>query len=35
MGKEILFGMGPWTPLGWLLDAQRAMARADRGVARP
>src|SRR6516164_3059486 len=35
MGAEMLVGVGPWAALGWLLDAQRAVARADRAVARP
>jgi hypothetical protein len=34
MGAEMLVGVGPWAALGWLLDAQRAVARADRAVAR-
>ena len=35
MGEEIVVGVGPWTCLGWVLDAQRALARADRAFARP
>ena len=35
MGAEMVVGLGPWTALGWFLDAQRALARADRTVARP
>ena len=36
MGAEIVVtAVGPRTTLGWLLDAERTMARADRAVARP
>jgi len=35
MGAEMLVGVGAWTTLGWLLDAQRALARAYRAMARP
>src|SRR5215468_9452455 len=35
MGPEMLVGVGAWTALGRVLDAQRALARADRAVARP
>ena len=35
MGAEMVIGVGAWTALGWLLDAQRALARAGRVVARP
>jgi hypothetical protein len=36
MGKEIVvIAVGPGTTLGWVLDAQRALARADRAVAGP
>ena len=35
MGEEMVGGMGPWTVLGRVLDAQRALARADHTVARP
>jgi len=35
MGAEVLVGVGAWTALGRVLDAQRAVARADRAVARP
>jgi hypothetical protein len=35
MGEEILVGVGSWPFLGWLLDAQRALACANRAVARP
>jgi hypothetical protein len=35
MGAEmVVIVVGPGTTLGWLLDAQRALARADRAVAR-
>src|SRR3954454_7187559 len=34
MGAEDFVGVGTWTCLGWLLDAQRALARAPRAVAR-
>ena len=35
MGAEMFVAVGAWTWLGWILDAQRALARADRAVARP
>ena len=36
MGAEmVVIGLGPGTILGRLLDAQRAVACADRAVARP
>ena len=36
MGAEMVaIAVGPGTTLGRVLDAQRAMARADRTVARP
>jgi len=35
MGEEILVGVGMWTRLGRVLDAQRALAGADRAIARP
>ena len=35
MGAEMVIGVGPWAALGRLLDAQRALARADRAVACP
>jgi len=35
MGEEMVDRMGAWTALGWLLDAQRALACADHTVARP
>ena len=35
MGAEKVVAMGAWTSLGRVLDAQRAVARADRAVARP
>src|SRR5262249_17282971 len=35
MGAKVVGGMGAWTALGRVLDAQRAVARADRAVARP
>ena len=35
MGAEmVVIAVGPGTTLGWVLDAQRALARADRAVAR-
>ena len=34
MGAETVVVLGAWTCLGWILDAQRALARADRAVAR-
>jgi hypothetical protein len=34
MGAETVVPVGPWTIVGWVLDAQRALARADRAVAR-
>jgi len=33
-GCEMVDGVGAWSALGWILDAQRALARADRAVAR-
>src|SRR5262249_8495665 len=35
MGAKVVGGMGAWTALGRVLDAQRAVARAGRAVARP
>ena len=35
MGAENFVGVGTWARLGWVLDAQRALARAYRAVARP
>jgi hypothetical protein len=35
MGAEVFVGLGPWTRLGWVLDAQRALARADDIGTRP
>ncbi len=35
MGAEAFVGVGARTCLGWLLDAQRALACAHRAVARP
>ena len=35
MGAEVFIGVGPWTALGRVLDAQRALARADRALACP
>ena len=36
MGAEmVVIAVGPGTTLGWLLDTQRAVARADRTLARP
>ena len=34
MGEETLVGVGARAALGWVLDAQRALARADHTVAR-
>lgn len=34
MGAETVVCVGSWTCVGWVLDAQRALARADRTVAR-
>ena len=34
MGAETVVPVGSWTSVGWVLDAQRALARADRAVAR-
>src|SRR4029077_11322317 len=35
MGAEmVVIAVGPGTTLGWVLDTQRALARADRAVAR-
>ena len=34
MGAEmVIIAVGAWTTLGRILDAQRAVARADRAVA--
>lgn len=34
MGAEkVVIAVGPGTTLGWVLDAQRALACADRAVA--
>jgi len=35
MDAEMVIDLGARTTLGWLLDAQRALACADRAVARP
>jgi hypothetical protein len=35
MGAETVVRMGPWTSVGWVLDAQRALARADRAFTCP
>ena len=35
MGAEVFVDVDPWAVLGRVLDAQRAVARADRAVARP
>ena len=35
MGFGIAVALGAWTCLGWFLDAQRALARANRAVACP
>ena len=35
MGAEMFVAMGAWTCLGWVLDAQRAVARAHRAIAGP
>src|SRR3954451_24158652 len=35
MGTEMLVGVGAGTALGWVLDAQRALACTDRTFARP
>ena len=35
MGAEMVVGVGAWTVLGRVLDAQRDMACAYRAVARP
>src|SRR5882724_2687214 len=35
MGAEMFIAVGAWTCLGRVLDAQRALARAHRAVARP
>jgi hypothetical protein len=35
MGAEVFVGLGPWTAVGRILDAQRALACADRAVAGP
>ena len=34
MGADMVVGVGAWTVLGRVLDAQRALARADRTLAR-
>ena len=34
MGTKVFAGVGPWTVVGWILDAQRAVACAHRAVAR-
>ena len=33
MGAEVFFVMGTWACLGWVLDAQRAVACAARAFA--
>lgn len=35
MGAEAFVAVGAWTCLGWLLDAQRALACAPSAVVRP
>jgi hypothetical protein len=35
MGAEVFVGLGARTALGRVLDAQRALARADRAFAGP
>jgi hypothetical protein len=35
MGAEMLIVVGTRTSLGWVLDAERAVARAHRALARP
>src|ERR1041385_4676126 len=35
MGAETLIIVGTWTCLGWVLDAERALACANRAGARP
>ena len=35
MGAEMLLALGARASLGWILDAQRAVARAHRIMARP
>ena len=35
MGAETFVTLGARTIVGWVLDAQRALACADRFVARP
>src|SRR4030095_2732841 len=35
MGAERVVAVGAWASLGWILDAQRALARSDRAMARP
>jgi len=35
MGAEAPVSVGAWTSLGWILDAQRALAGADRIVVSP
>jgi len=32
MAAEMVADVGAWSALGWILDAQRALARADRAV---
>jgi len=34
MGAEMAVALGAWTTLGRILDAQRALACANRAVAR-
>ena len=33
MGAEMVVVVGTWTTLGWLLDPQRALARAHHSLA--
>jgi hypothetical protein len=33
MGAETVVVLGSWTCLGWVLDTERAVARANRAVA--
>ena len=35
MGAEVFVSVDSWAAVGRVLDAQRAVARADRPVARP
>src|SRR5215472_13163619 len=35
MGAEMVVGVGARTALGWILDAQRALARANHPLALP